>query len=435
MKERKYRDPVHNIIALDSGRDDDRLLIALIDTAEFQRLRRIKQLGLALYTYQGAEHSRFTHSLGVMHIMTRVLDKLGREHDIPMEVRVAARAAALLHDIGHGPFSHVIEKATRVHHEDWTGRILLDPDTEVNRTLIDHDARLPATLISLYNHSHQPDYASQLVSSQLDCDRFDYLLRDSLMTGAKYGYYDIEWIINALQLDPAEDRLYVSYKGLYAVEEYLQARYYMFRQVYFHHSLRAAENMLISILRRAVELMREGRLGFYLPENGLTKLLAARSMTTAEFLALDDYDVMFHIKQWTNERDETLSDLCRRFIHRRLFKSIELNRELVESSEFLAEARGIVEAAGFDERYYLLRDSAADIPYFGPYSPDKAEPKARIYIQGLDPNRRELREITEVSEVVRGMRGFKIDRICFPKEVSEQMYRLHNDWCRRIARI
>src|SRR5438046_7278202 len=135
MSERKYRDPVHNIIALNSAREDDRLLISLIDASEFQRLRRVKQLGLALYTYQGAEHSRFTHSLGVMHVMTRVLDKLGEERAIPASVRVAARAAALLHDIGHGPFSHVIEKATRVKHEDWTARILLDGETEVNSIL------------------------------------------------------------------------------------------------------------------------------------------------------------------------------------------------------------------------------------------------------------------------------------------------------------
>src|SRR5438128_9232080 len=154
MSERKYRDPVHNIIALNSARDDDRLLIALIDSAEFQRLRRIKQLGLALYTYQGAEHSRFTHSLGVMHIMTRVLNKLATEIEIPISVRLAARSAALLHDVGHGPFSHVIEKATGVKHENWTAGILLDPDTEVNQILSDYDRELPATLVRLYNHGY-----------------------------------------------------------------------------------------------------------------------------------------------------------------------------------------------------------------------------------------------------------------------------------------
>src|SRR5262249_40926449 len=184
-----------------------------------------------------------------MHVMTRVLNKLSANNPISIDVRVAARAAALLHDVGHGPFSHVIEKATGIKHEDWTSFILQDPSTEVNQILTSYHSELPAMLVKIYKHQFSPGYASQLVSSQLDCDRFDYLLRDSLMTGAKYGNYDLEWIIHTLKLDPDTQQIYVSAKGLYAVEEYLQARFYMFRQVYFHHSLRAAENMLISILR------------------------------------------------------------------------------------------------------------------------------------------------------------------------------------------
>lgn len=427
MAERKYRDPVHNIISLDGDKLTDALLINLIDSAEFQRLRRIKQLGLALYTYQGAEHSRFTHSLGVMHVMTRVLSRLHPE--ISEEVQMAARVAALLHDLGHGPFSHVIEKATHVRHEHWTERILLDPETEVHQILVDVDPRLPQTIASIYRHEYMPAYACQMVSSQLDCDRFDYLLRDSLMTGAKYGNYDLEWIIHALRLDLERQQIYVSAKGLYAVEEYLQARFYMFRQVYFHHSLRAVENMLISILRRAVRLMEKGVLGFHLPSSAVTRLLSGQELTTAEFLSLDDYDLMFHIKQWTRDADPVLSDLCHRFINRKLFKSIDLREEHDEA--FVEEARAIVEAAGYDPQYYLLNDSAADIPYFGPYEPETAKPRSRIYIETRHPDPRsghELREITEVSDVVRGMRGFSIERLCFPKEVSERMYALLRDW-------
>lgn len=423
LAERRYRDPVHNIISLDSSKLADALLINLIDSAEFQRLRRIKQLGLALYTYQGAEHSRFTHSLGVMHIMTRVLSHL----EIPEEVHMAARVAALLHDLGHGPFSHVIEKATCIKHEHWTEQILLDPETEVHQILVDVDPHLPQTIASIYRHEYMPSYVCQMVSSQLDCDRFDYLLRDSLMTGAKYGNYDLEWIIHALRLDLERQQIYVSAKGLYAVEEYLQARFYMFRQVYFHHSLRAVENMLISILRRAVRLMEDGLLGFV--GSAVTKLLGRQEMTTAEFLSLDDHDLMFHIKQWTHEEDSILKDLCYRFINRRLFKSIDLRQEHNEA--FLEEARSIVEAAGYDPQYYLLRDNAADIPYFGPYEPEAAKPRARIYVEARhlgSPSSHELHEITEVSEVVRGMRGFSIERLCFPKEVSQQMYTLLRDW-------
>jgi hypothetical protein len=420
----RYRDPVHNIIALNSAQVDDRLLIDLIDTSEFQRLRRIKQLGLALYTYQGAEHSRFTHSLGVMHIMTRVLDKLSTDFEISLETRIASRVAALLHDIGHGPFSHVIEKATKIKHENWTKQILLDSSTEVNKILSNFDKDLPQRVVSIYEHKYLFPFASQLVSSQLDCDRFDYLLRDSLMTGAKYGNYDLEWIIHSIKLDPIEKRIYVSSKGLYAVEEYLQARFYMFRQVYFHHSLRASENMLISILRRAVELLADNKLNFYLVDSPLAKLLAARTMTTKEFLSLDDHDVMFHIKQWIGEKDIVLKDLCYRFINRRLFKSIDVNWSKVNEEEFLNAAREIISNAGFAEDYYLLKDSARDVPYFGPYSPKSSEPKTQIYVEVKHNTGKEPREITEVSSVVREMRGFKIDRLCFPKEVSEQMYNL-----------
>ncbi len=423
MSERVYRDPVHNIIALNSKRNDDRLLISLIDTSEFQRLRRIKQLGLALYTYQGAEHSRFTHCLGVMHIMTRVLNKLSTEHNIPPEVRITARAAALLHDIGHGPFSHVIEKATNISHENWTKQILLDQDTEVHQILSAYNSKLPNHLVEIYEHKYKPAYAFQLVSSQLDCDRFDYLLRDSLMTGAKYGNYDLEWIIRSIKLET--DNIYISNKGLYAVEEYLQARFYMFRQVYFHPSLRAAENMLISILRRAVELLKAKELKFYLADSPLAKLLSARSMTTSEFLSLDDHDIMFHIKQWVNEKDKVLKDLCNRFINRRLFKSIDVNWAKVDEQEFLSSAREIVSKAGFLPDYYLLKDSAADIPYFDPYSPSKNEPKGQIYIEAKQHDfSNMLDEITEVSNAVKSLKGFQLDRLCFPKEVSNQMHNL-----------
>src|SRR6187397_1608183 len=158
MAERIYRDPVHNIIRLQTDSDEGELMMRLIDAAEFQRLRRIKQLGLGLYTYQGAEHSRFTHSLGVMHLMTRVLDLLGTRYTISPEARVVARASALLHDIGHGPFSHVIEKVLGQNHELWTARIVADEGTEVNRRLAAYDSSLPACVVAAIEHRYRPAY-------------------------------------------------------------------------------------------------------------------------------------------------------------------------------------------------------------------------------------------------------------------------------------
>jgi len=199
-------------------------MMRLIDAAEFQRLRRIKQLGLGLYTYQGAEHSRFTHSLGAFHLMTRVLDRLSERYAIDPNDRIAARAAALLHDVGHGSFSHVMEKLIGFHHEQRTVQVILDEQTEIGALLKSFSSDLPRKVASIIEGTFRPSALAQLVSSQLDVDRMDYLLRDSLMTGAKYGIYDLEWIINALAIDEAADRIYVEARGVYAVEEYLQAR-------------------------------------------------------------------------------------------------------------------------------------------------------------------------------------------------------------------
>ncbi len=415
--ERIYRDPVHNIIALDDTRPDDALLARLIDAREFQRQRHNKQQGLALYTYQGAEHSRFTHSLGVMHLMTRVLDLLGRRYSISAEARAVARASALLHDIGHGPFSHVIESVLGENHEKWTARIVGDENTEVHAQLTSYDSDMPGKVIAAIEHRYQPAFVGQLVSSQLDVDRFDYLLRDSLMTGAKYGIYDLEWILHALEIDESGDRIYVAARGLYAVEEYLQARYYMFRQVYFHRSLRSAEGILRSLLRRAIEVTREGRLHFVVAGSVMAHVLEGLRLDTAEYLRFDDHDVMFHIKQWTGDGDLILRDLSQRFVDRRLFKAIDLEMPETERAAFVAEARRRVAELGFDPAYYLIEDRAADIPYYSYYRP---EGKARLFIE-RSTSSREICDIADISSVIRGMRGYEIHRLCFPIEASQSI--------------
>jgi uncharacterized protein len=421
--QRYYRDPLHNMISLNEDSAEDRLIVDLIDSAEFQRLRRIKQLGLAMFTYQGAEHSRFTHSLGVMHLMTRALNLLAVHHSISDEARLVGRAGALLHDLGHGPFSHVIEKVFHFHHEDWSRSIVLDSSTEVNQILRRFDSSLPEKLAALYQHQYKPAFVAQLVSSQLDCDRMDYLLRDSLMTGAKYGIYDLEWVLHALKIDEASDRVYVEAKGLYAVEEYLQARYYMFRQVYFHRTLRSAEAVLVSTLKRASELLEQNTLGFRLRHSIFEKLLKGEKVETREYLQLDDTDVTFHLKQWANDEDAVLADLSRRFIHRKLFKAVDLELTGSQAERFWTNARELVARAGFHPDYYLITDRAADIPYYGFYSPDGIAPEKLIYIE-TGGTQAVIKEISQVSEVVRGMRSYKIDRVCFPNELSNEISQL-----------
>jgi HD superfamily phosphohydrolase len=426
MSERIYRDPVHNIIRLRTDTAEGELMMKLIDAPEFQRLRRIKQLGLGLYTYQGAEHSRFTHSLGAFHLMTRVLDRFGERYLIKPEDRVAARAAALLHDVGHGSFSHVMEKVLNFHHEKWTVQALLSEQTEIGQLLRSHSSELPNKVASIIEGSFQPSSLAQLVSSQLDVDRMDYLLRDSLMTGAKYGIYDLEWIINALAIDESADRIYVEARGLYAVEEYLQARYYMFRQVYFHRTLRSAEAILRSIIRRALNLHAEGIDVWHAPGTAFGKILRREDLTITEHLQVDDSDVVFHVKQWQNSADAILGDLSKRFTHRRLFKAIDLDMPPAEKDQFLASARKLVSQAGFDPDYYFIEDRASDVPYYNYYSANRAEPKTHIYVENGYAHP-QIMEISEVSDVIKGLQQrYELHRVCFPPEVKNEVYALYH---------
>jgi len=434
LSQRIYRDPVHNIIPLRDDSAEGRLMIRLIDTPEFQRLRRIKQLGLGLYTYQGAEHSRFTHSLGALHLMTRILDQLSDSYRIADQDRAAARAAALLHDVGHGPFSHAMENVLGVHHEQLTMQAVVSEETELGRTLSSHSSELPGRVSSIIEGTFKPGALAQLVSSQLDVDRMDYLLRDSLMTGAKYGLYDLEWIINALQIDEEGDRIYVAARGIYAVEEYLQARYYMFRQVYFHRTLRSAEAVLRSALRRALKLVEEGKHVWCVEGTSFEKILHRQALTITEHLEMDDSDVIFHMKQWQRSSDPVLSDLSQRFVGRRLFKAIDLDMPEAERNDFLGAARSVVERGGFEPEYYFIEDRATDVPYYGYYTAEGVEPRTRIYVEDGYAHP-QIREISEVSEAVRGLRrGYELHRVCFPAEVKDEVYRLyHSAAPRKVA--
>src|SRR6478672_11774637 len=419
MPERIYRDSVHNIINIDTGSDQGRLLVALIDTPEFQRLRRVRQLGLAYFAYQSAEHSRFTHSLGAGHLATRILDKLSRKYEISAEDRIAVRAAALLHDIGHGAFSHVIESILGFHHEQFTIDAVLSGQTGVGRVLCDFSSEIAGSVASIIRGDFYNVALAQIVSSQLDADRMDYLLRDSLMTGAKYGIYDLEWIIKSIEMDVDCGFLYVSTPGIYAVEDYLQARYYMFRQVYFHRTLRSAEAVLKVLLQRAVDLYKKNAALWFRPDSAFEKILRGEHLSLCEHLSIDDYDVMFYIKQWQNSDDKILSDLASRFLNRRLFKAYDLDMPEDQVDQFVSQSRQLVENAGFDPDYYFVDDTGGDAPYYF-YTRNSDEPKNLIFVEE-GYARPSIREISEVSAAVRGLqKGYRIHRICFPNEVTNE---------------
>jgi uncharacterized protein len=423
LSERIYRDAVHNIIRLNTGTPEGRLIARLVDSAEFQRLRRVRQLGLAYFAYQAAEHSRFTHSLGAFHLATRILAKFANTYSISEEDRLAVRIAALLHDIGHGPFSHVIETILGFHHEDFTVQAVLSSETEVGALLAAHDPALPERVANIIRGTFRPMALAQLVSSQLDVDRMDYLLRDSLMTGVKYGVYDIEWIIKSLEINEADDQLYVSARGLYAVEDYLQARYYMFRQVYFHRTLRAAEAILRVLLKRALDIFDGGRV-WIAPGTAFEQVFRGQPLTLSEHLSLDDSDVTFHIKQWQNSGDPILADLSRRFLNRRLFKAFDLDMPDDEKARFLERARAAVADAGLEPEYYFIEDKAGDVMH-NFYIKDASRPKDQIYVEdGF--SRPAIREISEISAAVRGLQtGYRIHRVCFPAELADEMTRLY----------
>src|SRR5205814_8212405 len=214
----------------------------------------------ASLAYPGADHSRYSHSLGVMETARKILEQLRRSFYIAEEPETICLVAALLHDLGHGPFSHVFERVSGIQHELLTQRVILDPESEVHRVLITHDKMLPERVTAFLNCRPKRTFFCDILSSQLDADRLDYLLRDNLHTGSRYGGYDLRWLMHSLTIAERQDRLAVTWKGVSAVEAYLQARYHMYRNVYFHKVVRSAEGMLRLALQRAQWLETQGKL-------------------------------------------------------------------------------------------------------------------------------------------------------------------------------
>ena len=420
MGERIYRDSVHNIIRVDTGDAVGGLIAGLVDTFEFQRLRRIRQLGLAHFAYQAAEHSRFTHSLGAYHLATRILDRLATKYRLSKENVAAVRVAALLHDVGHGPFSHVVESILDFHHESFSIEAVLSNETEIGKKLNSFSREIAQNVADIIAGNFKPLALAQLVSSQLDVDRMDYLLRDSLMTGVKYGIYDLEWVIKSLEIDEKNDRLYISAPGISAVEDYLQARYYMYRQVYFHRTLRSAEAVLQSLLRRALKLFADGEGVWFADGTAFEKIIRGEKLNLQEHLSLDDADFMFHIKRWRHSDDDILADLACRFLDRRIFKAFDLDMPEGERVEFVQDVRNVVAGKGLDPDFYVFEDTGGEVTHSF-YAPADAKHKDLIFVEdGF--SRPSIKEISEVSSAVRGLqKGYRIHRICFPAELKDEI--------------
>ena len=345
MGERTYHDPLHGAIRLDGADPAEALVIDLIDTAPFQRLRRVRQLGPAFLTFHGAESSRFTHSLGVLHLARLALGQLERRNPALAEHRAVLYAAALLHDVGHGPLSHSGEEMYGLHHEAWSGRLIREHPALRDR-LETYAPGTAGAVAALLEHGQYPNAAIQaLVSSQLDCDRLDYLLRDSYSTGTAYGKLDLERILAALTLAP-DGQLAITPKGLMAVEHYLVVRNLMYRSVY-NHRLNVVCNWL---LRQTIVSAR--RLG---PAEVWADPVMARwlwhcdGLDLETFLANDDIRTGYHLMRWMEEGPAELQAPCRRLLERRLLKATAVNHlEPGRRMELLAAARQLSEAAGLN---------------------------------------------------------------------------------------
>ncbi len=409
------RDPVHGLVAFES--EEDAIVPRLLQAAEVQRLRRIRQLGLTALAFPGAEHTRFSHAIGAAHVMQRLVARLRRiDGDLPFWQRMTSErardaiAAAFLHDLGHGPLSHLFEDAVpgAPRHEWWTRRVLLDPETDVHRILTRDDPSLPARVADLIDGKHELPYLAHSVSGLFDVDRCDYLLRDAHATGVGYGDYDLDWLLRSLRFEPtvggtaglAPGLAIDGMKGITAIESFLLARLFMFQQVYFHKSTRAAEFMIRAILRRAVTLLQAGAL---LPARlpALDAIASGESPSLRDYLALDDGTLLGAMRAWEDAKDPTLADLCRRLRARELFKTIELSH--VESDvapERAVEiARGVCAEAGLDPDLMVGLDVAEDVPF-----------SAKVALRVIFPDGR-ARELSEVSFLLGRLRGERLRRV------------------------
>jgi HD superfamily phosphohydrolase len=405
-EEKVFKDPVHKYIYV-----QEPLIWDLINTKEFQRLRRIRQLGTSFYTFHGAEHSRFSHSLGVYEIARKIISQFERNgyEDWPEEERLLCLCAALLHDIGHGPFSHSIETVFGEHHETWSCRIV-QGDTEVNRVLRQYDAKLPDQVAQVICKTYPKEIVVSLVSSQLDADRMDYLLRDAYCTGVNYGMYDLERILRVIR--PYQGKIVVKESGMHAVEDYLTSRYQMYWQVYFHPVTRSSEIVLRNIFTRAKALYEDGFIfRFMVPP--LERLFEG-ALRVEDYLLLDEALAQTAFAQWTCESDAVLSDLCKRFLHRKLFKYATPG---VLHDGLLDELRRSIRREGYDPDYYLQVDFPEDLSYDVYRSGDSASQKP-IY---LLKNGGALLEMSEVSDIVRSISGTQVGkhRIYMPERILE----------------
>ncbi|MFD1417389.1 HD domain-containing protein [Companilactobacillus keshanensis] len=411
-REKVFRDPIHNYIHV-----QHKVILDLINTKEFQRLRRIKQLGTSSFTFQGAEHSRFTHCMGVYEITRQICDNFQRNYPSKEsgdglwndDERIVALCAALLHDLGHGPYSHTFEHIFDTDHEMWTQKIITSPETEINQILKQVSDDFPEKVASVIDHTYPNPQVVQMISSQIDADRMDYLLRDAYFTGTKYGMFDLTRILRVMR--PYNKGIAFDNDGMHAVEDYVLCRFQMYQQIYFHPVSRGMEVVLTKLLQRAKDLYEHNQMnGFEMPS--LLVPFFTGNVSINDYLSLDDGILNTYFTLWQNYPDEILKDLAYRFLSRKPFKSAQYNSD---TKEKLPELADLVESAGFDKDYYTAINTSFDLPY-DIYNPRQHKRKTQIEIMQDDGS---LIELSTISRLVNALTG-KIsgdERFYFPKSM------------------
>ena len=406
------RDPVHGYIHI-----EDKVIFDILQSKEFQRMRRIKQLGPISYVFPGATHTRFEHNLGVYELTRRICNIFSKNYPSrePNDGlwddsnRLLVECAGLLHDIGHGPYSHTFEHLFRTNHEKIGQQIITDPHTEINQALRQVSPNFPELVASVIAKTYPNPQIVKMISSQADADRMDYLQRDAYFTGVNYGQFDLSRVLRVIR--PYQDGICFTNNGMHAVEDYIVSRYQMYQQVYFHRVGRSMEVILHHLLQRAKVVYKTGTLQV---TPSLAKFLEG-NWTLDDYLKLDDGVMETNFSLWLNSSDPILADLASKYLFRKPLASVRIDED---TKGLLPKLKDLIKQAGFDPTYYTDTNSAFDEPYDA-YKPTGKNANSQIEIMQDDGS---LIELSQLSPLVKALNGtFQGDeRFFFPKTMLSQ---------------
>ncbi len=382
--EKVFRDPIYGYI-----RVEYKIISDLINSKEFQRLRRIRQLSGVSMVFHLAEHSRFAHSLGTYELARRAYNSVADIKNLFSERElIILLSASLLHDLGHGPYSHCFEHVFGVNHEKMSSAIICG-DTEVNQILNKHDGNLAADVAGIINHEGRFPLIESLVSSQLDCDRMDYLKRDSYFTGAFYGDIDVEKIMRSMRV--IDNKIVYKTSAINTIEDYLVGRYHMYWSVYYHPTARSYEIILEKIYLRIQELIRMD-FDFKL-DISILNAVENKTLSVNDYLMLDDTYINGVIQRFQYSNDEILSDLCNSFMNRHMFKYVDYEHD----GDKVNLVKDYFERHSEEKKYYYKVDEVRQIIYqYKLYMPLATE------INILKPNG-DIVPVSEYSLIVKGL--------------------------------